>query len=281
MKMVKKILLGLVATATVIGLAGCKQIDDEKKAIDGSGNNYSVDYTNDGTGTYRAYKSTSLKHAGALVKVTFNEPNANNASKMGLIFDLHENADKSKSFYIIGLAGTPTANCYISKMENITDIQASNFGASTTATGTNPKETIIWNPDASQGIGSITRPAAVSDGSVSYYVYYKAFPNGTGDTTGKGHYEWGVFDFTEAQAETAKAMMKKENATEEATLARLAAIANGVKLQGGTISSAFDITGTTVPQNQIAVYANILEKKSLKGKWKFLDMYKEAEEIEE
>ena len=73
MKMVKKILLGLTAAALVTSFIGCKQVDDEKKAIDGSNNDYSIDWENSGDDNYRAYKSTSLNHAGALVKVTFTD----------------------------------------------------------------------------------------------------------------------------------------------------------------------------------------------------------------
>ncbi len=280
MKMVKKILLGTLAVATILAFASCKQVEDEKKAISGSGNNYSVDWSNDGNDVYRAYNSTSLKHAGALVKITFEKPEAGNYSKMGLIFDLHENndADKSKSFYIIGLAGTTTDNCYVSKMENITNIQAQNFGATTNAAAGKPKETVIYGT-ATGGIQTITRPAAATDGSVSYYVYYKAFPNPSTGTANKGYYEWGIYNFTDTQAETAKAMMKKETAAEEATLAKLDAISTHIV--GGTISDACDLKNGAVPQNQIAVYAMIQAKQKLKGKWKFLDMYKEAEEIAE
>ena len=119
MKMVKKILLGLVATAAVIGFAGCKQVDDVNEAITGKNNDYAVDYENTRDENYRAYKSTSLKHAGALVKVTFEAPDENNFSKMGLIFDLHDSktvAD-AKDFYIIGLAGTSKDKNDIKKCE--------------------------------------------------------------------------------------------------------------------------------------------------------------------
>ena len=145
MKMVKKILLGTLAVAAVLSLASCGKIkDDENNAIKkNSSTKYSIDYENSSSSRYRAYESTSLNHAGALVKVKFDKgtDSVAGASKMGVIFNLKE-ADGKKNFYIIGLGGNnANPNFYVSVMENITDIQAENFGASTTATGTNPKET--------------------------------------------------------------------------------------------------------------------------------------------
>ncbi len=278
MKMVKKILLGTLTVAAILAFASCKQPDDPKKAINGSGNNYSIDWTNEDNNVYRAYNPTSFNHAGALVKVTFEKPDASNFSKMGVIFNLTENTDKSKSFCIIGLAAaTGAKNFYVSRFSNITDIQAANFGATVNA-ATGPSEKV--EVDLTDANRITTLPPAAADGSVSYYIYYKAFPNGTTGTAGKGYYEYGVYNFTEEQATAANAMMKKETAAEEATLARINAL--GVTpLKSGTITDAFDLKNGDVPQTKMAVYAMVSAKKSLKGKWKYLDMYKEAEEIAE
>ena len=267
MKMVKKILLGLTAGALVLGFAGCKQVDDEKGAISGSGNNYSVDYENGDTKDYRAYKSTSLNHAGALVKVTFEDASADNFSKMGVIFDLQKNKDdkEAKYFYIIGLAGTSTKNFYVSKFTNVTDLQAYNFGTELD----NPAvETVYYN------IININRPTPV-DGNVSYYVYYKAFKD-AGENATTGYYEYAVFDFNDTQADAAKNLMKGE----DASITTLSAL-GGTCLKSGKIEGIALTATKAVPQNQIAVYAKIDAGKTLKGTWKFLDMYKEAEEIEE
>lgn len=275
MKMVKKILLGLAAGAIVLGFAGCKQVDDEKGAISGSGNNYSVDFTQDDTDSYRAYKSTSMKHAGALVKITFEAPVAGNYSKMGVIFDLQKNKDDSeaKDFYIIGLAGTTADNFYVSKFTNVTKLQADNFG---TKLADNPAaENVIFDKSKGNGVGSITRPTLV-DGNVSYYVYYKAFKDAGEDAT-TGYYEWAVFNYNDTQAEAAKQLMKGE----DASIATLSALGSGTCLKSGTIPDIALTATKAVPQNQIAVYAKIDAGKTLKGTWTFLDMYKEAEEIEE
>ena len=284
MKMVKKILLGLAAGAVAIGMISCKNTDDTKKAIEGSGSNYSIDYTEEDGQNYRAYKSTAMNHAGALVKITFDNPENDNYSKMGVIFDLHDNdKDKNaKDFYIIGLAGSSSLNFYVSKFTNVTDLQADNFG---TKLSENPaKEEVIYDTtNKSTGIGSITRPAAV-DGKVSYYVYFKEFMNKTGDTS-KGYFEYAVYSMDDETAAKVKTIV---NSTEDGKNAAAIEGTNGVtKLYSDKIADAFDLKTNTdtqkkyLPQNQLAVYVNVIANKTLKGTWKFLEMYKEAEEIVE
>ena len=56
----------------------------------------------------------------------------------------------------------------------------------------------------------------------------------------------------------------------------------GTPIHSMKIKNAFNLgTNNSVVQNQIAVYAKINAGHSLRGQWHFLDMYKEAEEIEE
>ncbi len=260
MKMVKKILLGMVATAAIIGFVGCKAtVDDPEEAITGSGNDYSVDYDNtSGTENYRAYHSTDLKHAGALVKVTFDKKDVG-SSKMGVIFDLHDNTTNgdAKDFYIIGLGTSSTRNFYVSKFTNVTQLREDNFGTKLTE---NPaKEKIIVD----LGDEDLTIPAADADGKVTMYVYFKAFNNGS--------YEYAVLNITDTTADTIK--------ISETSLSKLTTDLQASNiLTSGTISNAF--TGTTIPQNQLAVYAMITPGAHLTGSWKY-SMYKEAEEIAE
>ena len=134
MKIMKKIAVAVFAGAMVFGLASCGGAgDDPEGAIKGSGKNYSIDYTNEGTEVYRAYRDTAFKHAGACVQIDFLNvtEETKRAGVMGLIFDLVEK-DGKKSFNVIGLR-TANANgdleYYISRFENVTDIRAQNFGA--------------------------------------------------------------------------------------------------------------------------------------------------------
>lgn len=264
MKMVKKILLGTLAVAAVLSLASCGKIEDDKDNIikKNTPYTYSIDYSNNSGENKRAYESTSQNHAGALVKVTFD--NGTNAtagtSKMGVIFDLKESEGKT-NFYIIGLAGNnEVPNLYVSKLENIVDIQADNFGASTTAAAGKPKETELL-PLAK----NVTLPVNSSDGSVSVYVYFKAIYN-------TGSYKWAILNLTQAQADAIN--------IDTWTIAD--APANSV-LKDGEITGAFTaVTNeSSVPQNKHAVYARVAPNKTLKGSWNYAKTYKEAEEIEE
>ena len=162
--------------------------DDTAGAISGSNQNYTVNYTNNGDSLYRAYKETALKHAGAIIKVTFDSANVS-GSKMGVIFDIKANAKDSnaKDFYIIGLnPRTDVANFYVSKFTNVTNIQAENFGTKLT---TNPaKEVEIVKLDKAN---NITIPEADADGKISFYVYYKLMADGS--------FDWAVLDLTDDQ----------------------------------------------------------------------------------
>lgn len=263
MKMVKKILFGAVALAAVLSLASCGMKDDDEGAITGAGNTYKVKYENsDKDNNYRAYKSTTFKHAGALVKVTFNKTDIG-ASKMGVIFGLTENksADgksKTRDFYIIGLGTLDKSNFYVSKYTNIADIQAENFGATTTAKDTEPKEVeLVKLSDAN----SITLPAKADDGSISVYIWYQAQLDGS--------YKWAVLSLTDDQV---KLWDKATGAIP----------AGATTIREGTIKDAFTAVtdAKDLPQYPISVYSMIKPAQSVDGQWKIVGTYKEAEDAE-
>ncbi len=266
MKMVKKILLGLAAGAAVLSLVSCGLKDDDNGALGGTGDKPSIDYTNEGTDNYRCYKSTTLKHAGAIVKVVFENPTTSDKSKMGVIFDLHKNVNDENAvdFYIIGLAGNAdNANFYVSKFENVTDLQAYNFGTKLTENPAVEDELIALND--TNKISAANIPALAEDGSRSYYIYYKALKT--------GKYEWAVLNMTDAVAKK----LKVSNLS-------ISTMPEGVTvLKSGTIGNAFDAVDADnkVPQNKIGCYAMVSPSKTLKGHWDFFNTYLEAEEIEE
>jgi len=254
MKMVKKVLMGLAVAAIAFALTGCLQ-DDTEKAIKGSGSKYSIDYTNEGKDNYRAYKSTGISHAGALVKVTFDKDCDAGVSKMGVIFDLQErkeNKQKLRDFNIIGIAKDGTY--YVSRLTNIEDIQANNFGAEEDA-ATGPSEKVLVALGA-----KVTMPTD-SDGNYFVYVWYKANLNGT--------YSWALLNMTEDQAKTFD-----KNAGDIPT--------GATTLKSGTISNAFDAVTETknLPKRKISVYAMIKPGKTLTGKWNIVGKYLEAEDAE-
>ncbi len=160
--------------------------DDTQGAIKGSNDNYTVKYTNSDTvEAYRAYKETTLKHSGALIKVTFNSANVS-TSKMGVIFDLKDDDENegAKEFYCIGLnPSSSVKNFYVSKFTNVTDIQAYNFGTELPTNKAKEVEIVALNMN-----NNITVPAAV-DGKISFYVYYKLMSDGS--------FDWAVLDMTD------------------------------------------------------------------------------------
>ena len=275
MKMVKKLLLGLVAVATVLTFVSCDGLlnkDDDAGAITGSGKKYKVSYKNETEVAYRAYKATKLKHAGGLVKVTFDSNNVG-TSKMGIIFDLKDDdtTEGARQFYIIGLnPSSSVKNFYVSKFTNVTDIQAYNFGTEVNASNTdeqneavkaNPaKETIIVNLDMSNNINF---PAADADGKYSVYVYYKALTDGS--------FDWKILNIDD---DIAKAYDFKEgNFTASAIIKQ-----GNTKTKAGTEYAA--CKEGEQPQNKIAFYAQVAAGVELKGNWNVIGTYLEAEDAE-
>lgn len=260
MKMVKKILFGAVALAAILTLASCGKKNDKNKAIKGSGDNWTVDYTNDGDSNYRAYRSTGLKHAGAIVKVTFNKGDHDpKSSKMGVIFGLEE-ADGKSNFHIIGIA--PDGTYYVSTYKDVEDIQDENFGVyAGQTTKATEKE---WVPLKA---GKKVTLKEDSNGNKYTYIVYIADKDGV--------YYYSILDLTDdeiADFDTAKGEFKTE-ATEEKV-----ATASSF----GIITSAFTRVATIndIPQSQISMYAMIQPGATLIGSWNIAKKFKEADDIE-
>ena len=137
MKMVKKFLLGLAATAAVLSLASCKMEAGEGKT---EGNKWDLTMTVDGTkiadtvqpnakgqGPYRRYwkqfsSSEKVAEIETTVTIDTNECTIkpNTVATAGLVFDLNKNAadDKKVDFNLIGLS--PSAGFYVERYTGIT-----------------------------------------------------------------------------------------------------------------------------------------------------------------
>ena len=268
MKMVKKVLMGLAIAASVLALAGCvPQADDTEKAIKkNSLTTQTVDYKNEGTDLYRAYKNAATAHAGALVKVTFEEsetPNVKN--KMGVIFNLKETKDKknkvsNRDFYIIGLGTAPKtgdANFYVSKFTNVTDIKADNFGTKLTENKAVEVEIV---PLAKAN--NIEMPAADSEGNITLWVYFKA------DKT-SGGFDYAVIEdydgitSVKIDKDTTIDMFKSEKILAQGNTHT---VANATKKAVSEREWAADAKDSEI-QNGIAFYANIQPDSTLLGTW--------------
>ena len=287
MKMVKKILLGLAAGAAVLSLVSCGLKDDDPEgAITGSGSNYKVNYTNPSTKDkdyYRAYNTTSLRHSGALVKVTFDNPSECKNSKMGLIFDLkdskNENAAKgARDFFIIGIGAQNAV--YVSKYENIVDIQADNFGATTKGNAAAGEATETEYIKLANGNFNLTS-ATNEDGSISLYVYCKANKD--------GEYKFALLagEPTDSSVKMKIDDIDIDNLPKGVSKLALPAVVDGSGCTRannvGTIANAVAAVDddSKIVQNKLAVYAMVDASSTLTGSWKFCGTYLEAEEIEE
>ena len=275
MKMVKKILLGLAATASIMALFGCKMNDDPENAIKGFNNNYSIDYTNETGSEYRAYESTNFKHAGALVKIKIDNAADCGNSKMGVIFELKDNATNKKAvdFYIIGV-GTNNSqyNFYVSKYTGIVNIRDKNFGAPLDGTkGPNGEKEVEYIPLSG---------TKISDLPEEFYVYCKAKIDGS--------YEFALLKGT--PTDSTKMDIDKIDITDLPSGVELITLPTSTKKNGCTISgnigkipNVFDAVtkDSDIQQNKLALYARIDKDATLKGSWKFCGTYLEAEEVEE
>ncbi len=274
MKMVKKVLMGMAVLAIAVALTGCLK-DDKEKAIKGSGNKYTVEYTNEGSEAYRAYAATGMAHAGALVKVTFDSINTG-SSKMGIIFDLHDSKSgvkdakgaAAKDFYAIAIGNEGGGSYYVSKFTDIVDIQAKNFGATTTAKDKEPKE-VEYVPLVTGNLKT-KMPAKAADGSLSLYICYKCL--------GEGVYAWGILTLTDEQA----AQYDPSTGEFKIDLPESAVVADGdIGMDDPAAAlAAIAAAAGNPPQNKIAFYAQVASKATLKGSWNVKGTYKEAEDAE-
>lgn len=267
MKMVKKVLMGLAIAASVLALAGCvPQADDTEKAITKNTlTKYTVDYKNEGTDLYRAYKNAATPHAGALVKVTFEEsetPDVRN--KMGVIFNLKETKDKknkvsNRDFYIIGLGTAKkdgVGNFYVSKFTNVTDIKAENFG---TKLAENKAEEVEIVKLATTN--NIEMPAA-DEGKITLWVYFKA-------DKASGGFDYAVI---KDYAGITSVKINKDTKLTDFDSEKILAKGNTHTTGGDTDTVvterewAADAADSEI-QNGIAFYANIQKDTTLLGTW--------------
>lgn len=275
MKMVKKLVLGLTVAATTLAFFACKMNDDPENAIKGFNNNYSIDYTNETGSEYRAYESTNFKHAGALVKIKIDNAADCGNSKMGVIFELKENATNKKAvdFYIIGVGTDSSANnFYVSKYTGIVNIRDKNFGApSDGSEGPNGEKEVEYIKLAGNKINNIPS---------QFYVYCKAKKDGS--------YDFALL--TGETTETSKLDIDKIDITDLPSGMQLIALPTPVANSGCTVSNkigkithVFDAVAddSDIEQNKLALYARIDKDATLKGSWKFCGTYLEAEEVEE
>ena len=278
MKIMKKIAAVTIAAAALFAFAGCSDADDPNEMITGSNKNYEIDYTNTTKDVSRGYHSTAYKHAGAAVQLDFENVSKNaNAGVMGLIFDLEEK-DGVKSFNVIGVK-TNNANddlgFYVSRFENVKDIQDENFGAwkKTDEKGNEikgPATETVYAPKSgtfgtAQGVKSTEK-----DDTITVYAYAiekKAEAAGT-DSANKSYktndYIYKVYLINNTVAKLDKDGNLVDEEGKSVVLDDSACVA--------TIATGYE----KLTQNKLAVYANVYKGKTLKGTWTYRGDYKEV-----
>lgn len=263
MKILKNIAVAALAGAMVFGLVSCGAGDDDpNNMINGKSKVYTIDYTNETEDVSRGYNTTAYKHAGAAVQLDFeNASNTVGGGVMGLIFDLEEK-DGAKSFNVVGVK-TNDANgelgYYVSRFENVTDIQADNFG---TKLDENPATETAYAPKP--GTGTFCKASGVKDAekdTITVYVYAIEKLN---ESTQK--YEYKVYLLND---KVGKLDSDGNLVTEDG---------KAIDLSGAepvaTIPTEY--TGSQPTQKKLAVYANVYGKKTLKGTWTYRGDYKEV-----
>ena len=263
MKIMKKIAAVTIAAAALFAFAGCSDADDPNEMITGSNKNYEIDYTNTTEEISRGYHSTAYKHAGAAVQLDFENVSKNaNGGVMGLIFDLEEK-DGAKSFNVIGVKTNNADGAlgyYVSRFENVTDIQADNFG---TKLKENPAKEIKYAPKGKDTFGVATGVKNEEKDTITVYAYAIEKLN-----TATQKYEYEVY-LLYADTQIGKLDKDGNLVTEDGKAIDL----SGVE-PVATIPTEY--TGSQPTQKKLAVYANVYDGKTLKGTWTYRGDYKEV-----
>jgi len=269
MKMTKKILLGAAALVAALAFVGCG-VGEEEGTLMKVGETVPVDITNSEDalkekytgGTYRTTLPTKLKHAGGLVKVSFNpDLSTDDAGIIGFIFDLKKNADKNDDFFVIGLRASKDASrdsmYYVSKYSNVSDYNLENFGATKNGGATEKS----YNSDD----GSLSKLKNTlktdDDGNRVAYIYVIANDDGS--------FDWKILD--ESVTEKTKKLSDKEFKALE--------FGNEV-LAEGTISAS-ETGYTKQTQGKLAAYVGVYNKQTLVGQLDYIGTFKEADFVEE
>ncbi len=319
MKMTKKVLFGAAILAMVFGFASCKNEDDDPEgAIKGSNNDYTVSYdntngyaqdtsadpksTDTSTGVYRAWKRTSLKHLGALTKITLKAgkdtgsvaSNAGNKSGvMGFAWDLQtatgtvtDSDTAAENFNVVGIRNWGgTLQAYVSRYYNITNKQNNNFGVAsanskTTDFATAP--TAASEYDVSGGFKSLGISATAAE--VSVWVDVAIVPPTTASAGDKAKCGTAATRALTAYQSAAPGSwvvaIYDTDPRENASLFPKASWVINAKT-ANTAGSGYDAStiNLSTSQKKQAVYANIYKGATLSGAWNYAATYFKVEPV--
>ncbi|MEE0885485.1 MAG: hypothetical protein UIB61_01120 [Treponema sp.] len=280
----------MLVAAMATMFVGCKaeDDDDDANAIKGSANHYTVNYTNDTEDTYRAYDTTTYKHAGALWQITLLKDSKSGA--LGYIWDLESDSTRAakavRRFCIAGFNYNHTAKdkvaYYVSGYKNVVDISAANFGTAKDITATEGKHKgesfkAVEKEFISLNSTHSFEPTKDSDGNVivTFDVYEDGDWTWNGSkrkyTSYNGGYVVDIYD----GAVTSQEIAAETAADNKKDSVKIPADYLGYK------TDSSDTTKSIVKQQPAAVYINAYKGTTLNGKWDCEDTYKEAIVVEE
>ncbi len=291
--MKKFIKLGVLAlVAGSLCFMGCKNNDDDQNSVvQGSGNNKSIDYYNNGEAdeSCRGYSTTALKHHGELVRFTLKDSNgtttkdySEHADKtyggvMGFIWDLSiANADdktSKRNFFVVGLSvgsdgsDTTKVKYYVSRYFNVTDIYAKNFGAEAANKVTSPSALNVTNGTTCEMvISDFTELSGITTNDSKLVIWADIYPtliSGKTHTAGtqdkEADYTGGwTIDFYKGTA---------DSDTLGAKITTVDISAEKTGYIAGTETEDSANKKLHIPQNYMACYANVYNKKRVTGEW--------------
>lgn len=307
MKLTKKLLLASAALcAASLGFMACgNDEDDPEGAITGSNNSYKVYYENPNgygtdsdikdtkqTGVYRAWNRTSLKHLGALTKITLNKGVGNdgklsnagaNSGVMGFAWDLKGATDSdsaSETFNVVGIRNYGgKVQAYLSRYYNVTNKNENNFGAGTTvktSPTTEPSGTVEW--DISNGFVNLKDAPATETLDLWVDVAIKpvddsdegqAFTRTIADYVSSETGSWivAIYDTDPSKGGVTESNLLHSWIIPAATTSSLG---SGYSTNGVNGSEKLDMSKS---QKKQAVYANIYKYATLSGEWHYDKTY--------
>lgn len=266
MKMTKILATAAVAAVVAFGFMACaaEEDDDDANAIKGSNNNYSINWSNTPEtwkegGMYRGYRSTYNNHRGGLCQISMDEVTYTSGNgTIGYIFDLESKPNRAakepRTLCIVGYNLARKAP-YVSRFNNVTDIQADNFGTKLSENPAKETEYLGWTESSEK---KSTTMELTKDSSNQY--------NLTVDVNGESREAGYVVKIYNGKIEKADLATKKPVYT--------------VVIPTTDLYPNLDAKETKMPQKAAAVYVNVFEGKTMNAKWHYADTYS-ADEIAE
>lgn len=286
----QNVLLGsAIALSLVFGFASCTSDDDddddENAITKVNNNNFTIAYTNNGTGSYRGYKTSDQNHLGGIMQITFNKDSLDDVAAMAYIWDLEgttKTSDRSaknpRRFCIAGVrTDGKKAYPYVSVYTNVVDIEEVNFGVNTkiTATENNKgeenkgKEYTATEEDKYLELNYSKNSFSVTpDDNGNVVVTIAATPKNDSDTiTTSGATKYVVTFYNGAHTK------------EEIEASGDNALSANVTAQEISFSDLG--YASVLKQQTVGVYTNVKEGKTLNGSWKYVTDYADADVVEE